>query len=69
MNLVDDFELVNRNSNGSNLALDGANDALANPPRCVGREFESAGVIELFDRLHQTHVALLNEVGQREAPV
>jgi len=39
-----------------------AADCLPNPPRRVGRKLVAAAVLELFHRLHQAEVALLNQV-------
>jgi hypothetical protein len=38
---VDDLELVDRDPDGADLRLDGADDGLADPPARVGRELES----------------------------
>ena len=48
---------------------DRALDRLADPPRRVGRKFEPAAIVELVDALHQTEVAFLNQVEQRQAAV
>jgi hypothetical protein len=41
VDLVDDLELVDRDADGPDLALDRADDALADPPRRVRRELEA----------------------------
>ena len=44
----------------------GPTDALADPPRRVGREREALAVVERLDRPQQPEVALLHEVAERE---
>src|ERR1017187_3678309 len=44
-------------------------DRLADPPGRVGGELVTPAVLELLHRLHQAHVALLDQVQEREAAV
>ena len=46
-----------------------AGDGLANPPRGVGGKLVAAAVLEFLHRLHQAHVAFLDQVEEREAAV
>ena len=47
--LVDRLERMDGQSDGPALVGDGARDGLANPPRRIGGELESAAVLELLD--------------------
>ena len=67
--LVDRFDHVHRDADRARLICDGSSDGLADPPRGVGRELVAPSVLELLDRLHEAHVALLNEIEEREASV
>ena len=58
--LVDRFDHVNRNPDGSGLICDRASDCLANPPGRIGGKLVAAAVFEFFDRFHQAHVAFLD---------
>ena len=67
--LVDRFDHVHRDADGARLVGDRAGDRLANPPGGVGRELVAAAVFEFLDRLHQAHVAFLDQVEEGEAAV
>jgi hypothetical protein len=67
--LVDRLDHVHRDADGAGLVGDGAGDGLADPPGGVGAELVAAAVLELLDRLHQAHVALLDQVEEGEAAV
>ncbi len=41
---------------------------LANPPGSIGTETVTTTVIILFNRLHQAHIAFLNQVQELQAP-
>ena len=60
---------MHRDADGAGLVRDGAGDGLTDPPGGVGREFVTATVLELVDRLHEADVALLNEVEELQAAV
>src|SRR6266849_3384914 len=60
--LVDDLPHVDRGPNRPRLVGDGADDSLADPPSCVGREIVAQVVVELLDRADQAYVALLDQV-------
>ena len=62
LDLVDRLDHVDRDADGAGLVSDGTGDGLANPPRCIGGEFEALGVVELFHSLDQTQVSLLDEI-------
>ena len=59
---VDRLDHVDRDANGPSRVCNSACDCLANPPCCVGRELVSLRIIEFIDSLHQSHVALLDQV-------
>ena len=65
--LVDGLNHVYRDADGARLIRDRAGDGLTDPPGRVGRELEALGAVELFDRLDQAEVALLNEVEEQHA--
>ena len=67
--LVDRLDHVHRNSNRARLVGDGARDGLANPPRRVSGKLVAAPIFEFLDRLHQSHVAFLDQVEKREAAI
>ena len=60
--LVDDLDHVHREPDGSRLIGNGAADRLANPPRGICGKLVAAAVLELVHCLHQTDVALLDQV-------
>ena len=55
---------MHRDADGVGLVGYGAVDALADPPRGIGREFKPAFVFKFFHGFHQPQTALLNEVGE-----
>src|SRR5215471_8507855 len=67
--LVDRFDHVDGDADRPGLVRDRARDRLADPPRRIGRELVAAAVLELLDRLHETDVALLDEVEKLEPAV
>ena len=67
--LVDRFDHVHRDANGTGLVGDRTGDGLANPPGGVGGEFVAAAIFEFLNRLHQAHVALLDQVEEGQAAV
>ncbi len=67
--LVDGLDHVHRDADGAGLVRDGAGDGLTDPPGGIGREFVTATVLELVDRLHEADVALLDEVEELKTAV
>ena len=67
--LVDRLNHVHRYSDRTRLVGNGARDGLTNPPCGVGGKLVSSPVLKFLDRLHQPHVALLNQVQKRKAPI
>ncbi len=67
--LVDGLDHVHRNPDGARLIGNRAGDRLTNPPGGVGRELVAAAVLELVHRLHQTDVALLDQVQELQPAV
>lgn len=59
--------LVERHTNNAALHGQCFHDALTDPPYGIGDELKTAGLIELFRSLHQSHVALVDEVGEGNA--
>ena len=57
---------VHGQSNSAAVVGHSAPDGLANPPRRVGREAESAPELEAIDGFHQADIAFLYQVEQRE---
>jgi hypothetical protein len=55
---------VHRQANRPSGVGDAAGNGLADPPGGVGRELEALAPVELLHRVHQTEVALLDEVEQ-----
>ena len=60
--LGNSFHHVYRNTNGSCLIGNGTGDRLPDPPCRIGGELKALGVVELFYRLQQTQIALLNQI-------
>ena len=67
--LVDRLDHVHRDADGARLIGNRAGDRLPNPPRRVGRKLVAAAVLEFLHRLHQAHVAFLDQVEKREAAI
>ena len=64
---VDLLDEMNGQPDGAALIGHAPGDRLADPPRGVGRELESLGVVELLHGADQSEVALLDQVEQRHA--
>ncbi len=64
---VDHFDHVDGDADGPRLVGHGAGDRLADPPRGVGGELVTLGVVELLDRADQAQVALLDQVQEEHA--
>ena len=62
LDLVDGFDHMHGDADGTRLIGNGAGDRLTDPPGGVGGELKALGVVELFDRLDQTQITLLNQV-------
>ena len=69
VHLVDGFDHVHRNTDGACLVRDGAGDGLANPPGGVGGKLVTTAVLEFVHGLHQTDVALLNQIQKLQAAI
>ena len=59
--------LVERQPHDAALFGDGLQDALPDPPHGVGDKLEAARLVKLLGGLDESHVALVDEVGQAEA--
>src|SRR4051812_19959091 len=60
---------MHRQTNRAPMVGNGACDRLADPPRRVCRELESTTELETIDRLHQSKVAFLDDVEERQAAI
>ena len=69
VDLAERPHLVQRQPYDAALLGDGLQDALPDPPHGVGDELEAACLIEFLGSLDQADVALVDEVGQRQALV
>jgi len=58
---------MDRDADGTSLISDGTGDGLADPPGGIGRELVALGVVELFYRLDQPQIPLLDQI-QKEHP-
>jgi hypothetical protein len=58
---------VDREPDGATRVGDASGDRLADPPGRVGGELESLAPVELLDGVHQSEVALLDEVEEGES--
>ncbi len=58
VHLVDGFNHMYRNADGTRLIGNRTGDCLADPPGCVGGEFIDSAVFELVDRFHQDRCSL-----------
>ena len=66
-NLVYGLHHMHGDADRPRLVCDSAGDCLTDPPRRVGRELVSLGVVKLLDRLDKAEVALLDEVKKEHA--
>ena len=57
------------NADGSSLIRERASHGLADPPSRVSRKLVSPPPLELINALHQTDVALLNQVEKLQAAI
>ena len=60
---------IERQTHHAALLRDGLQHALAYPPHCIGDELEATGLVKLVGSLHQTYVALVDEVAERQTLV
>ena len=67
--LVDRLDHVHRDADGSRLIGDRARNRLPDPPGRVGGKLVAAPIFEFLHRLHQSHVAFLDQVEEREAAI
>src|SRR6266568_222859 len=54
---------------GARLIGNGSRDCLANPPRSIGGKLVTSAIVELVHRLHQTDVALLDQIEELQSAV
>ena len=59
---------MNGNADGPCLVGNRSGDGLPDPPGRIGGEFKALGVIELFNRLNQAEVSLLNQIEELHPP-
>ena len=67
--LVDGLDHVHRDTDGTGLIRDGAGNGLTDPPGSVSRELVATTVFKLVHRLHQTYVALLDQIQELQTAV
>src|SRR5262249_46459824 len=67
--LGDFVHQVNRQTNRLRLVRQRALDRLFDPPRGISAELSSLGGVQTLDGLHQTNVAVRNQVQQRQTKV
>ena len=67
--LAHGFNHVHRHANGSRMIGDGSRDRLANPPCRIRAELVATLILVLVHGAHQTGVAFLNNVKERQATV
>ena len=56
-------------TNRPGLIRNTSRDGLSDPPGGIGRELITSPILELLHRLHQPHVALLNQIQERKATI
>ena len=67
--LVDRFDHMDRNTNGTCLVSNRTGDCLPDPPCCVCAEFIASAIFKFINRLHQADIAFLDEVKELKAAV
>ena len=60
---------MDRDPNRPGLVGDCPTHRLSNPPRCIGREFIAALILEFLNRAHQADIALLDQVKKSQPTV
>ena len=55
------------NTDRTGLVCNGTGDGLTDPPGGIGGKFIALGIVELFDCLDKTKIALLNQVEEEHA--
>ena len=65
--LVDRFNHVYGDADGTRLIGDGTCNRLTDPPRCVGREFEPLCVVELVHGFNKPQIPLLDQIEKLHA--
>ena len=58
---------MNGCADGLGLILNAPLNGLADPPDGVGAEFVSQAIVRLIDRSHESQIAFLNEIQERDA--
>jgi hypothetical protein len=56
-------------ADGPGLIGDGAGDGLADPPGGVGAELIATAILKFIHRLHESDIALLDEIEKLQAAV
>ena len=67
--LIDRLDHVDRDTDRARLVGNRACHRLTDPPGGIGREFITAAVFKLFNRLHQAHIPLLDQIEEGKAAV
>ena len=69
VHLVDRFDHVHGNADGTRLIGDGTGNGLTNPPGRVSRKLVSAPVFEFIHRFHQADIAFLNQIEELQSAI
>ena len=65
--LVDSFNHVHGNTNGTRLVGDSTRNSLTNPPRGIRGELEALRVVKLLDGANKAQVAFLDQIQEQHA--
>ena len=57
---------MHRDTDSTRLIGESTGDSLSDPPRGIGREFESLTKVEFFYRSKEPNIPFLNEIEERE---
>ena len=66
LDLTQSSNLVEGKANNTALLSDSLQNALTNPPYCVGDKLKTTSLIKLLCSLHQTDITLINQVGKTQ---
>src|SRR5574344_230533 len=69
VDLVERPHLIERQAHDAALLCNGLQDALANPPYCIGYKLESTCLVEFLGSLDKPDVTLVNQISKSESLV
>ena len=64
-----DFNHMHRDADGAGLVRKGPRYPLSDPPARIGRKLVAPAIVEFFHPSHQSDIAFLDEVQERQAAV